>query len=262
MSNEQNKRNIGVQILLDSQKNQFESLLSAASLARKLEVQLQGLFIEEDNLIRAADLPLSREVSLWSAEERQITGESVHRILRAHARHQQKELERVATAKEIEFTFKVIRGEKNNWIKENINSSNILFVGGHDLTPKPFQSLKYCSDVTPPLISLFDGSSASEHAFKIALQIAEKNNKYLRVLLLANDSSTEELLETQLNIQMRNHSNISVSVESISKHDVISSLHKQRINMLIAPSDIEWAQDDERFEMLIYQINYPIVLVS
>ena len=70
MSKERNKHRPGVQILLDNQRNQYESLLSAASLARQLKVELQGLFIEEENQIRAADLSFSREISLWSAKER------------------------------------------------------------------------------------------------------------------------------------------------------------------------------------------------
>jgi len=220
------------------------------------------LFIEEESLIRAADLPLSREVSLWSAEERHITGESVHRILRAHARHQQKELERVATEKEIDFSFEVISGEKNNWIKENINLSDILFIGGHDLKQKPFESLKYCSEVTPPLIALFDGSLASEHAFKIALQIAEKDIKCLLVLLLANDVSTQEYLKKQLDSLMHNYSDIALTVETTTKNHAISALRGRQIHMLISPRNTEWAQDEDRLGELIHYVHCPIVLVS
>ena len=262
MSKELNTRNIAVQILLDNQKNQLESLLSAALLAKKLKAQLQGLFIEEENLLRAADLLLSREISRCSAQERQITGESVHRILRANARHQQKEFERVATEKKIDCSFQVIRGDTANWIKENVNQSEILFIGGYDLKPKPFQSYKYCREVTPPLIALFDGSIASERALKIAVQIAKKNNsKSLLILLLVDDSFTKELLKNQLNTIFQKHSGIAISVEAISKKYLTSRLRRQAINMLISPSGIEWTQDEEYFRKLMQQVHCPMVLV-
>lgn len=261
--NTPNTRGIAVQILLDNQKNQLESLLSAALLARKQKVQLQGLFIEEENQIRAADFPLSREVSLWSAEERHVSGESVHRTMRANARLQQKTIEKMAIAKKIDYSFEVIRGEKMNWIKENSNSSKILFIGGHDLKPKPFQYLKYCSEVIPPLIALFDGSIASERALKIAVQISKKNNnKSLLILLLVDDLLTEEFLKNQLNTIFQKHSDIAISVEAISKKHLTSRLRRQAINMLISPSGIELTQDEGIFSKLIHQIHCPIVLVN
>ncbi|KAG1658084.1 Ribonuclease [Nymphon striatum] len=142
MSTNRNKSNRGIQVLLENQRNQLELLLTAAALARSSEVKLRGLFIEEENLIRAANLPMSREVSRWSAKERHITGDSVHRILNAHASRQQKELEK----------------------------------------------------------AIFDGSDASKKALKIAVEIAEKNDKPLRVLLLVDEFTSNEL-EDQLQAQ-------------------------------------------------------------
>ncbi len=259
--NTPNSKNIAVQILLDNQKNQLESLLSAALLARKLKAQLQGLFIEDENLLRAADLPLSREVSLCSAQERHITSEGMHRIFRANARHQQKELERIATEKKIDFSFEIIRGDTANWIKENINKSEILFIGGHDVKPKSFRSLKYCREVTPPLIALFDGSIASERALKIAVQIAKKSNKSLLIMLLVDDLLTEEHLNNQINTILQKYFDMAITVEAILKNHVTSRLRRQQINMLISPSVIEWSQDAEYFGKLIKQIHCPMVIV-
>jgi len=268
MSKERNKqitpdtRGIAIQILLDNQKNQLESLLSAALLARKQKVQLQGLFIEEENQIRAADFPLSREVSLWSAEERHVSGESVHRTMRANARLQQKAIEKMAIEKKIDYSFEVIRGEKINWIKENANLSKILFIGGYDLKPKPFQSLKYCSEVTPPLIALFDGSVASEHALKIAVQIADKNKKPLLVLLLVDDLTGSEYLKNQLNATLHKYPDILLDVETILANQIVNRMRKQQAYMLITSNRIAWIKGEGTFCAFIHQIHCPIVLVN
>ncbi|GAA0422843.1 universal stress protein [Cocleimonas flava] len=260
--NIQNSPDIGVKILLENQKNQIESLLSAASLAKNLNVQLQGLLIEEENLIRAADLSLSCEVSLWSAEERHINSESIHRTMRAHARHQKKELEKVAAQKNIEYSFVVIRGEKDNWIKENIRSSDILFIGGYQLKETSFEAFKYCTKATPPLIALFNGSVASENALKIALKIAKKDKSSVQILLLADDFSAEEFQRNQLNTLLKNHADIAVTVESISKQHIASTLRRKPIKMLIAPADFALDQGQEPLVKLLHQLLCPVVLVK
>ena len=255
------KRNINVQILLDNQKNQSASLLSAALLARRLKVQLQGLFIEDENLLLAADLTFSREVSLWSGEERHLTGGSVQRTFRSHARHLQRGLEKMAIEKKVDYSFQIIRGEKVGWIKENINTSEILFLGGHDLTSKPHQSFKYCHELTPPVVALFDGSAASNNALEIAAQLAEENNKSLLILQLVDDLSTEELQKNQLNVLLKNYSALMISVEVIAKKQVVDVLRRRKINFLILSGDTEQVQDSERFGQLIRQVHCPILLV-
>ena len=262
MSIERNKQNSGVQILLDYQKNQHESLLSAASLARKFKLELQGLFIEEEDQIRAADLSFSREISRWSAEERQISGESVHRILRAHARLKQKELENVANSAKVDCSFQVIRGERIRWIKENINTAEILFLGAHKLASKRFQSFRYCTEVTPPLLTIFDGSVSSERAFKIAMQIAENNKKPLLVILLVGEFSEEQQIKDKINILLLKASNIVLRIKSVLRSSSPKAILQIQAQMLIIPSDIEWAQNEKHLEKLIEQVRCPIVFVQ
>jgi len=261
MSNELNQRGRGVQILLDNQKDQHESLLTAALIARKLKLVLQGLFIEEENQIRAADLSFSREISLWSAKERQISSESVHRILRANARLTQKELKKVANSVKVDCSFQVIRGERVQWIKDNIDSAEILFLGGNKLVNRSFQSLKYCCEVTPPLLAVFDGSKASENAFKIAVQIAENNKKSLLVLLLVNDLSDEQAIKDQINLLIQDHPDIILDIETMTQSQFSNKSGQMRAHMLIIPRDMQWLQNKAHFGALIQQAHCPVVLV-
>jgi len=256
------ERNMNVQILLDNQKNQAESLISAAALARVLKVQLQGLFIEEESWLRAADLHISREVSRWTAQERYITSDRVERILRLHARQSQEVLESTALKEKVDYSFQVIRGEKINWLKENMDASEILFLGGHEYKTKSYQSYKYCRELIIPMVVLFDGSEAAEKALELAIQIAEKNDKSLLILFLLTDLLTGKMQKNQLDERLKNHPTIMISVEYIESNHVFAMLRRRKINLLIMSANMEWVQDNERLSQLIYQLNYPTLLIK
>lgn len=265
MLNEENKQaklNKEVQVLLDGQKNQYALLLSAASLARALNVRLQGFFIEEESLVRAADLSFSREISCWSARERQISGESVHRILRMHARHKKQELERVAHQEKIEYSFEVVHGERVRWIKENISPVKIVFFGGHRLTSEPFRSFRYCREILPPLITVFDGSAASERALQIAVQIADYHKKSLTIILVVNDVAEAQRIEVKINHLLVNHPDIALVIDKLTRKYFYEALIKSRADMIIIPHNIEWINGDGIFEGIMNRVNCPIVLVN
>jgi len=253
------KRNTNVQILLDHKQNQTESLLSAALLAKTLKVQLQGLFIEEEALLRAAAFPLASEISLRSGKERHITGDGMQRILRSHARRLQGLVEKVAHEKRIDYTFQIIRGEKSSWLKENRNTSEILFIGGHEPTMKSHRAFKYCSEIFHPLVAIFDGSIGSDNALKTALQIAENNNKPLHIFFLDDGLLAENAKKEQLEPLIKNHAELLISIETISKTYLTELLQRRKINLLIFSSDSDWVKDHEGF---IHYLSCPSLIVT
>ncbi|MGD9028912.1 MAG: universal stress protein, partial [Anaerolineae bacterium] len=51
-------------IALDASSHSIAALRAAARLASSLEAELHGLFVEDINLLRAAGLPMARELQL------------------------------------------------------------------------------------------------------------------------------------------------------------------------------------------------------
>jgi hypothetical protein len=248
-------------ILLDNQRDQFDFLKSAAALTRQMKARLQGLFIEEEDLICAADLSFSREISRWSAQERQLTGEGINRILRASARHSKKALEKVAQEEKIECSFQVIRGERISWIKESVNTSDILFIGGKLSNQKNSQYHNSCTRGINALQVIYTGTPASQRALEIAVQIAKLGNRPLVILTIVNEITDELPLREQINTTLINYPAFETSVKIIKTEQLIEALHKLRIFMLVFPSDIKWAQEDNHLDDLLRTTNCPIALV-
>ncbi|MGI9243387.1 MAG: universal stress protein, partial [Verrucomicrobiales bacterium] len=68
MSRERRRILIG----LDSSPTSLRGLAAAAEMAARLDAELVGLFVEDDNLLRLARLPQSYEIGMQSARSRNL----------------------------------------------------------------------------------------------------------------------------------------------------------------------------------------------
>jgi nucleotide-binding universal stress UspA family protein len=90
---------------------QSRALLEAAvELAERMEAELVGLFVENQDLLHFAGLPFAREVGFASATRRTLDVESMERSLRALAKEAQQTLASVAGRTAVQWSFRVVRG--------------------------------------------------------------------------------------------------------------------------------------------------------
>lgn len=90
---------------------QSRALLEAAvELAGKMEAELVGLFVEDQDLLHFAGLPFAREVGFASATRRTLDVESMERSLRALAKEAQRTLASVAGRTSVQWSFRIVRG--------------------------------------------------------------------------------------------------------------------------------------------------------
>lgn len=90
---------------------QSRALLEAAvELAERMEAELIGLFVENQDLLHFAGLPFAREVGFASATRRTLDVESMERSLRALAKEAQQTLASVAGRTPVQWSFRVVRG--------------------------------------------------------------------------------------------------------------------------------------------------------
>lgn len=90
---------------------QSRALLEAAvGLAGRMEAELVGLFVEDQNLLHFAGLPFAREVGFASATRRTLDVESMERSLRALAQEARRTLASIAGQTSVRWSFRVVRG--------------------------------------------------------------------------------------------------------------------------------------------------------
>ena len=82
-------------VALDASSHSHAALAAAVALAGRLHSELQGIFVEDINLLRLAELPFAREVRFGLSAARPVQGEELQRGLRARAAVLRRELEEV-----------------------------------------------------------------------------------------------------------------------------------------------------------------------
>jgi len=82
----------------------------AASLAAELEVELAGFFIEDQNLLRAAALPFTRDVGVVSGTSRPMRLKEVERALRSQAQALKSSLAATAGQSRLRWSFTTVAG--------------------------------------------------------------------------------------------------------------------------------------------------------
>lgn len=96
-------------VALDAVSENRAAIGAAARLAARWKMQLHGIFIEDDDLMRLARLPFARQVTLGAGVE-SLTVEAAERQLRAFAGRARHELAASARRHAVEWSFEVVRG--------------------------------------------------------------------------------------------------------------------------------------------------------
>ena len=258
-----NNERTEVRVLLSNRSNQSDDLFSAVSLAKALKATLKGIFLEEEDLICAAELCISSDISRWSAKEKEISSDSVQRTLRTHAMHQKRQIKRMAEQEKIEYGFDVVRGERYAWILEEIKNHKILFVSQQNIPRSKINHLNYSflnknTAEKDPVTIVFTGSDASIKALEVATQIALLKHRPITVLLNADTFENEIILREQLNSYFVKHKNLTVNAELIKPKDQAKSL-TQEFYMLVYPLEND---DVKLLNQLLHNLQSPLILVS
>jgi len=85
-------------------------LEAAASLAGRIDAELVGLFVEDEELLRFAALPFAHEIGSASARRRRLEVPALERAMRAHAADAERALAGTAGRTALRWSFRVVRG--------------------------------------------------------------------------------------------------------------------------------------------------------
>ncbi|MBK1731501.1 universal stress protein [Thiococcus pfennigii] len=100
-----------IAVALDASPHSLRGLALAAHIAAALGAEIEGVFIEDTELLRSAGLPFLREVRVTTLGESTLDAARLERELRAGARRMRTQLERSAAELGIAWSFRVWRGD-------------------------------------------------------------------------------------------------------------------------------------------------------
>lgn len=179
---EKNRTSKRILVSLENSRLGAMALEAAAELATELQAQLQGLFVEDINLLNLAGLPFAREVGHESATERRILSSDIERSLKAEALHTQQLLARTAERLQLQWSFQVVRGQIISEVLSFAGEADLIIFGKMKKTQSESITIPMKQNVHQVLV-VFDGSPTSQRALTTALLMARLNATMLSVLI-------------------------------------------------------------------------------
>ena len=202
-----------VLVALDASPGSVAAAAAAARMAAALEARLEGLFVEDRDLLQLSRSGQARQVGFLTATAEPIGAREMERQLRAQAARARITLSRIASEQGISYSFRVTRGTVAREILAAAGPADLVSVGrlgwsrGHRRLGSTTRALlargrsaTLLTDravaVETPVAVLFDGSEAATDALRLAARLAAPPGG--DVVVLATDRETARQAGRQL----------------------------------------------------------------
>jgi hypothetical protein len=165
----------------------------AAEIATALEAELEGVFVEDADLLRLAGLPFLKEFRLATRRESTVDPQRLQRELRATARWVRASLERSARQLGCAWSFRVWRGDLQAEILSAALDAEMFTLSPigrfAPLYHRPSAQPQLGRDKEFVVSVLFDASEGAARALKAAAALGTRHEAVLSVLLQGSDPS-------------------------------------------------------------------------
>ncbi len=265
-------------VALDGSHHSLAALKAAVELASNLEAVLQGLFVEDINLLRVAGLPGALEIRYPFTSTRRLDRTRMERQLRAQAEQARRALAAACEREQVQWSFRVARGDVAAEVLEAALEADLLSLGkasrpliqrartgstarvAATQAPRSVLLLSRDADIRPPVVALYDGSPTTQQALLMAARLARQKGEYLFILILADTLEVAEQLQIQVSDRLRGpdllihyRPLIGDGVEAL-----IEAVLQERSGVLVFGDTI---LQSEEMQMLLDEVDCPVLIV-
>lgn len=185
-----------VLVTLDADPDSLDLLERAADLAQAIDAELAGLFVEDENLLRLSELP-GTEFVFSTGGSRRTSLTEMERQLRARAAEAERRLQRIATRREVAWSFQVRRCAWSQAVSEATQDALVVATGrsgrapahGYGLAPEDKSPRRVTAG---GLAVLYEGDQAARAVLDLGRRAAAALDTPLTVLIPARTTAIAE----------------------------------------------------------------------
>ncbi|HUH93832.1 MAG TPA: hypothetical protein VL742_11950 [Casimicrobiaceae bacterium] len=166
-----------VLVALDAASWGRSVLEAGAELASALGARLEGLFVEDTDLVHLAGSPFARELSIVTGAWRDLAAEDVERALRLEAAKLERLLAEAAKRAQVPWSFTTARGRLI--VVAAAREAELTVLAARPAAPTAAEGRL----VRGSIAVVFDGSPAAVRALEVAGRLAGALGRELRVLV-------------------------------------------------------------------------------
>lgn len=267
-------------VALDASRSSLSALRNAVELAERLGAELIGLFVEDINLFRLAQLPLAWEMSIFSPAVRRLESMELERQLRVQAERMRAILQHACEERSIAWDFQVTRGPvAAELLTAGMNADLMILgkIGGSFpgtrrtgtitrmlVARRPGMTLIFQEDsfFTLPVILLYDGTEAAEKAVDAACNLTKVHDGRLTVLISAGSREAARQMEITVMEHLKIYqlgADFRLMVDR-SLDGVARRIRMEGSGPLVIPCDPNISREDQ-LGTLIDEVSNPVLLV-
>jgi len=275
---EQGKPIRRILVALDASPHSLAALQVAVDLAAQLGAEVEGLFVEDINLLNLSDLPMARELVVYATHPRRLDRIRMAEQLQLQARMARKALEQLADKAQVPWSFRVARGVivaellaaaeemdlillgRTGWSNRRRLGSTALAVaaqaGLHTLI------IRRGAHLGLPVGVVYDGSIHAQKALNMAVDLLRYQEGYLIIIIKAADFETAHQLQVQISAWIRQR-NLHAHFRWLVGEDLTgldSIIQEEGCGILVLPAEAEALQGD-RLQPVLDQLQCPLFLV-
>ncbi len=183
-----------IAVTLDALEVSAQALEHAVHLAERMGAQLEGIFIEDIDLIEISELPFVKEVRPVSRSEIAINLARMEQELRALARRAERLLSEQASRHNVAWSFRIWRGSIDSDLLATDIEADVLALSRLGAVLTRGRNIRNRSTA---VAVLYTGSEASVRALDTANKLASDPQKELIVLVPVDDDADAVRLQNK-----------------------------------------------------------------
>lgn len=266
-------------VALDASTHSLAALAAAADLAALMQAELEGLFVEDVNLLRLAALPFAREVR-QTARLEALDSATMERALKAQATQARQALAVAAEHAQVRWSFRVVRGHVTQEVLAAAGQADLLTLGKKGRSrsaaarlgstalrvasgaPGALLLVEHGVSAGQPVLAVYDGSEGTQRALDTAARLANAGGTRLVIILLADGPEMERELEHQAAERIEGW-NVRSQFRSLPRADVqhVWRALQSEGNGLVVLSARGTLLSEEIIHKLLDRVRNPILLI-
>ncbi len=276
-SKEEEKAIHRILVAVDASPHSLAALRAAVDLAERFDAELTGVFVEDINLLRLAELPFARQVRVYSSVQ-PLDTQHLEQELRAQARRARQALAQSASRAHLRTSFLVRRGVVSAELLKAALEADLVILGKAGWShrrrmgsttrilvaqsPSSTMILQHGSRLGMVIGVLYDGSEISHKALLTATRLLQGTNGFLTVVILADEIEVARYRQSQVTKWLRERG-MTASFRWLVGGEgqmLISLLSSAKLGGLILPVGMEMVPASTVNELLD-EIQTPVLLV-
>ena len=266
-------------VALDNSQDSMAALDIAATFARLLEAELEGLFVEDDSWYQMAERGFHWEISAFTGTINPLEERRMRLQIKAHAERIKRRLEEISERYAINHSFRSVRGEVQKQILKATENADLITIGtfGHSVlrhgqlgstarailqfAEKPVLLLQHGIRHGDRLTVIDDETETSIRCLEVGKMLSSKLGMPLLVIHLKKNSSTDKAPPKRGGIDEQKSGTLDVDLGAgMTNHDFFSVIRYYKTGMLIGSRSTPLLQGGA-LEHLISEVRCPMLFL-